>query len=77
MKKNIVRIVSDELIDYNIQKNDNLKYIIKNNLIKKKSLDGYRISENNKKYLKKEAIFLEFSDSLDANLFCQDLVKDL
>ena len=31
----------------------------------------------NKKYLKKEAIFLEFSDSLDANLFCQDLVKDL
>lgn len=77
VKKNIVRIVSDELIDYNIQKNDNLKYIIKKNLIKKKSLDGYRISENNQKYLKKEAIFLEFSDSLDANIFCQDLVKDL
>ena len=75
--KNIVRIVLDELISSEIEQSIELQDIIKSNLVKRKTLDGFRFGENKKKYLKKEALFLEFDNSLESKNFCNKLLKKI
>ena len=75
--KNIVRIVLDEFINSKIDECIELQSIIKHNLVKRKKLDGFRFGENKQKYLKKEALFLEFRSSLESKYFCKKLFQNI
>lgn len=76
-KKNIVRIVCDELIAERINNDENIHSTIHEYVKDRVELDGFRFSDNGKKYKKKEAIFLEFPDIIASQNFCHKLVQDL
>ena len=75
--KNIVRVVLDELISSKIDQCIELQSIIKHNLVKRKKLDGFRSGANKQKYLKKEALFLEFRNSIESKNFCKKLFQNI
>lgn len=76
-KKNIVRVVCDDLIAKRIYSDKYVQKTILECLIDRDKLDGYRVSTNGKRYKKKEALFLEFQDISESNNFCYKLLKDL
>ncbi len=77
LNKIIVRIVSDELIDSEIKKSIWLQQQIEKNFVMKKKLDGFRYGENGKKFLKKDALFLEFNNIKQSQNFCKMLIKNI
>ena len=77
VKRNVVRIVVDELIENKIKRSDFLQNTIINNQKSKRELDGYRFSDENKKYKKTSAIFLIFDLPSEANYFCKKLIENL